>query len=271
MFDTKIEAAAAFLRERFGEIPAIALVLGSGLGILVDDIEDAIDVPTQEIPHYPESTVEGHAGHLVKGLLNGVPVLAFKGRVHGYEGYTQSEVVFPVRLVAALGVSTLVTTNAVGSINRHMEPGDLMLIEDHINMMFRNPLIGSNNEEMGPRFPDMSAAYSPRLQALAKQAALDVKVDLKVGVMGGVTGPSYETPAEIRMLGILGADVVGMSTIPEAIAAAHLSLEMASISCITNHAAGIAKQPLNHAEVTEVAQQARGRFTQLLCEFLCRI
>lgn len=266
----QLAAAAGVVRSRLGSIPPLALVLGSGLGVLVDGLEDARELATGEIPHFPESTVPGHAGRLAVGRLGGVPVLALKGRVHAYEGYSQEQVVFPIRLFKELGVRTVITTNAVGCIDRRLQPGDLVLLEDQINLMFRNPLRGPEQGE-GPRFPDMSAAYSPRVNAAAREAALEIGVPLKIGTMGGVLGPSYETPAEIRMLGKMSADVVGMSTIPEVIVAVHDGLEIASISCVTNHAAGIADRPLDHSEVTETAELARDAFTRLLIALLSRL
>lgn len=265
-----LEKAARCVRERLGEIPRLALVLGSGLGVLVEGLEGSREMPTGEIPGYPVSTVPGHAGVLAAGRLGGTPVLALKGRVHAYEGYDQEQVVFPIRLLKALGVETVITTNAVGCIDRRLSPGDLVLLDDQINLMFRNPLRGPE-DGTGPRFPDMSAPYSRRVNAIARQAALDIGVPLKVGTMGGVLGPSYETPAEIRMLARMGADLVGMSTVPEVIVAVHDGLEIATISCVTNHAAGIADRPLDHSEVTETAERARGAFTRLLVALLSRL
>jgi len=265
-----LREAPDFVRERLGVIPGRAVVLGSGLGVLVEHLAEAREVAAGEIPHYPVSTVPGHAGRLAAGLLDGTPVLALKGRVHGYEGYTQAQVVFPVRLMAALGVTRLVTTNAVGGIDRRLAPGDLVLLEDQINLMFRNPLRGPEPGD-GPRFPDMSAPYDADLMAVAREAARRLGIALPAGVMGGLLGPSYETPAEIRMLARMGADVVGMSTIPETIAARHLGVRVAAISCVTNFAAGLGSHPLDHAEVTEAAERARDRFTRLLSAFLAGI
>jgi len=267
----RICQAAAEVRGHLGEVPPVAVVLGSGLGILADHMQDAREVATEDIPHYPPSTVHGHAGRLVAGLLDGTRVLALKGRVHAYEGYSQEQVVFPVRLMAALGVKALVTTNAVGCIDRRLRPGDLVLLEDQLNLMFRNPLRGPNDDSAGPRFPDMSAAYDRGLISLALETAREAGLELHTGVMAGLLGPSYETPAEIRMLARCGADVVGMSTIPETIAAHHLGLRVAAISCVTNFAAGLSARPLDHSEVTEAAEMARGRFSRLLAAFLARI
>jgi purine-nucleoside phosphorylase len=267
----EIRRAAAFVRENLGELPPRAVVLGSGLGVLVDHLEDVRELETAAIPHFPPSTVPGHAGRLAAGRLEGTPVLALKGRVHAYEGYRQDQVVFPVRLLAELGVRRLITTNAVGGIDRRLAPGDLVLLEDQINLMFRNPLRGVNDLAAGPRFPDMSAPYDRELLATARETARELGISLPTGVMAGLLGPSYETPAEIRMLARLGADVVGMSTIPETIAARHLGLAVIAISCVTNFAAGLGQRPLDHGEVTEVAELARGRFSRLLAALLARI
>lgn len=263
--------ALDLIRERLGPLPAHALVLGSGLGVLVRDMTAVRELPVSHIPGYPRSTVAGHDGLWVAGLLDGVPLLALKGRVHGYEGYSQSQVVLPVRLLGELGIRGLVLTNAVGGINRLFHPGDLVLLEDQINLMFRNPLRGPNDDGLGPRFPDMSAPTDPALNALVRETARELGIPLRAGVMAGVTGPSYETPAEIRMLGRFGADVVGMSTIPEVIAARHIGLPVAAISCVTNYAAGIGGRQLRHEEVTEVAEQARPGFTALLVGLFRRL
>jgi purine-nucleoside phosphorylase len=259
------------IRERLGPLPGDALVLGSGLGVLVRDMTEVRELPVDDIPGYPRSTVSGHDGLWVAGLLEGVPLLALKGRVHGYEGYAPSQVVLPVRLLGALGIRNLVLTNAVGSINRLYHPGDLVLLEDQINLMFRNPLRGPNDDDLGPRFPDMSAPTDPDLNRKVREAARELGQPLRTGVMAGVTGPSYETPAEIRMLARIGADVVGMSTIPEVIAARHMGLPVAAISCVTNHAAGIGSRQLCHSEVTEVAERARPGFSALLVALFRRL
>jgi purine-nucleoside phosphorylase len=238
--------------------------------VLVEHMTELRELPTAEIPGHPRSTVPGHAGLLAAGRLEGTPVLALKGRVHAYEGYSQEQVVFPVRLLAALGVTRLVSTNAVGCIDRRLRPGDLVLLEDQLNLILRNPLRGPGEEGL-PRFPDMSAPYDAGLIEAARAAALELGLELRTGVMAGLLGPSYETPAEIRMLARLGADVVGMSTIPETIAARQLGLRVAAISCVTNFAAGLAGRPLDHAEVTAAAEEARGRFSRLLAALLARI
>jgi purine-nucleoside phosphorylase len=270
-YSAEIIQASEFVTQKLTKIPRRAVVLGSGLGILVNGMENAVQIKSDEIPGFPKSTVDGHDGLLVAGELDGVEILALRGRVHGYEGYSQQQVVFPLHLFAALGIEKVLLTNAVGSINRLMHPGDLVLLDDQINLMFRNPLQGINDDKLGPRFPDMSAPYSLRMQRIAKDVALKSGIALASGVMGGVTGPSYETPAEIRMLRTLGADVVGMSTIPEIITAKHIGLEAAAISCVTNYAAGLGEAQLNHAEVTEVAERTRPVFRKLLVELMAAV
>jgi len=259
-----IREAADYIGARTDVRPAIALVLGSGLGVLADEIENAVTFSYADIPHFPVSTVEGHAGELLIGTLAGQPVLLMKGRFHMYEGYGAETVSFPVRVMKALGVTTLLVTNAAGGINASFQPGDLMLISDHINFMFKNPLIGPNDPEVGVRFPDMSEAYSKRLRALARAVGKKVGVSFQEGVYAGLLGPTYETPAEIRMLRTLGADAVGMSTVPETIAARHSGIEVLGISCISNMAAGMLDQPLNHAEVMETAERVRETFIRVV-------
>lgn len=269
MSSTLNEAVAA-VKQGLGEIPDLAIILGSGLGILVDDMQGR-ELPTEEIPGHPRSTVDGHDGLWASGRLGKRKVLALKGRVHPYEGYSDEQIAFPIRLLHRLGVRTLLTTNAVGCIDRRLGPGDLVLLDDQINLMFRNPLRGRHRPEEGERFPDMSAPFDPGLMELLRETALTEGIALKTGVMAGVLGPSYETPAEIRMLGRMGADVVGMSTIPEVIMARQLGMRVLSISCVTNFAAGIAASPLNHAEVTETAGRVRADFSRLLVSFLSRV
>lgn len=267
----KIKDAAAYIRNKMKEQPEIGLILGSGLGILAEDIEDGVAIKYKEIPHFPISTVEGHAGELVVGKLNGREVLLMKGRFHLYEGYNELEVTFPVRVMKELGIHTIVVTNAAGGINTSFEPGDLMLIEDHINMMARNPLIGPNDDTLGLRFPDMSEAYSKELRARAVQTAEENGITLKKGVYIGVLGPTFETPAEIRMMRGLGADAVGMSTVPEVIVANHAGLNVLGISCITNMASGILQQPLNHEEVMETAEKVKEQFKTLVYELIPKL
>jgi purine-nucleoside phosphorylase len=255
-----IREASAHIGERIASAPEIGLILGSGLGVLADRIERPVIIPYAEIPHFPLSTVEGHAGELVVGQIAGRNVVAMKGRFHMYEGYDAREVAFPVRVMKQLGVKMLLVTNAAGGINTEYRPGDLMLIKDHLNLMFQNPLIGPNEEELGVRFPDMSEAYSERLRRIARRVAAAHGLILREGVYAGVLGPTYETPAEVRMLRALGGDAAGMSTVPEVIAARHAGMEVLGISCITNMAAGIADRPLSHAEVKETAERVKDSF-----------
>ncbi len=248
--------------------PEIGLVLGSGLGVLADALEEAVSIPYERIPHFPVPTVEGHAGQLLIGTVRGKKVIMMKGRFHLYEGYGAETVAFPIRVMKALGVRTLVVTNAAGGIHTGYKAGDLMLIADHINLMFRNPLIGANVHDLGPRFPDMSEPYSRRLRDIAKQAASARGIALREGVYAGLLGPTYETPAEIRMLRMLGADAVGMSTVPETIAARHAGIEVLGISCITNMAAGILDRPLSHDEVMETAERVKDTFIELVLSII---
>lgn len=266
-----IQEAKAYIESKMKTKPTIGLILGSGLGVLADEIEDAAIISYSDIPHFTKSTVVGHKGQLVIGTLEGKQVIAMQGRFHYYEGHGLDAVVFPVRVMKALGVETIVVTNAAGGVNTDYQPGDLMLISDHINFTFRNPLIGPNDETMGVRFPDMSEAYSKRLRALAKEVASDLGITIREGVYCGFTGPSYETPAEIRMLRIIGGDAVGMSTVPEVIAARHIGLEVLGISCISNMAAGILEQPLNHEEVIETTEKVKAQFLQLVHGIIAKI
>jgi purine-nucleoside phosphorylase len=262
---SRIDAAVEQVRAQAGgPAPTIGVVLGSGLGSFADGLTDACRIPFAEIPGFPKSSVIGHAGMLVLGTSRGIRTAVMAGRVHGYEGYSPQEVVFPIRVLARLGIQALVVTNASGCINREWVPGDLMRIEDHLNFTGRNPLIGPNDERLGPRFPDMAHAYDPRLSRALDAAAASIGMVLRRGVYAGVLGPSYETPAEIRMLRTLGADAVGMSTVLEVIAAAHAGIPVAGVSCLTNMAAGILEQPLTHAEVTATAARVRDRFVALL-------
>ena len=270
-FPPDLERAAGFIRRRLGEVPPRAVILGSGLGLLAESLERRLELPYAEIPGFPEATVEGHTGRMAAGRLQDAHLLVLRGRVHAYEGYSQEQVVFPIRLLAALGVGRVLLTNAVGSIDRDLHPGDLVLLEDQINQTFRNPLRGPNAHRLGPRFPDMSTPTSDLMNNLARETADRLGVPLRGTVMGGVLGPSYETPAEIRMLQRLGAGVVGMSTIPELIAAAHLGLEACAISCVTNYAAGIGKDRLDHAEVTTAAESARVDFIRLVAALMAEL
>jgi len=261
---SQVESAASYLRDRLGEAPDAAMVLGSGLGDFADGLGEATAIAYGEIPHWPASTVVGHAGRLVAGTSEGRRVLALAGRVHFYEGHSMRTVTFGMRVLATLGVKTLILTNAAGGINTSFSKGALMLITDHINLMGTNPLVGPNEDRFGLRFPDMSDVYSLRLRALAAAAAQAAAVPVEQGVYVAVHGPSYETPAEIRAFRTMGADAVGMSTVPEAIVARHMGVEVLGISCITNMAAGVLPQPLVHDEVMETARRVRSQFIALL-------
>lgn len=259
-----VDAAAALLRQRLGEIPDVALVLGSGLGAFATTLADAVTVPYGDIPQWPGTSVVGHAGLLVSGRVGARRVLALSGRAHFYEGHSLQAVTFAARVLARLGVRILIVTNAAGGINTRFAVGALMVMDDHINLMGVNPLVGRNDERFGPRFPDMSAVYSPRLRALADEAARAVGVRVEHGVYLAVSGPSYETPAEIRAFRVLGADAVGMSTVPEAIVARHMGVEVLGISCISNMAAGMQETPLSAEEVIETTTRVQGDFIRLL-------
>jgi purine-nucleoside phosphorylase len=260
----RAEHATRIIRARTTVEPRIAIVLGSGLGGFADDFEDAVGIPYEDIPGFVSSTAQGHAGRLVIGKIDGIPVLAMQGRVHYYEGYSLEEVTFPIRTFGLLGIKTLALTNAAGGINVQLTQGALMVISDHVNLMGVNPLRGPNDERFGPRFPDMSAVYAAELQELVIDEAKAIGVEVRRGIYGALTGPSYETPAEIHLLRNLGADAVGMSTVPEAIVARHMGLEVLGISCITNMAAGISDEPINHEEVMATGDRVRETFTELL-------
>ena len=263
-----MEEAAAYIASRTRIKPEIGLILGSGLGVLGDDLDNAITIPYQDIPHFPISTVEGHVGELVVGSMQGREVVLMRGRFHPYEGYEAERTTLPVRVMKALGVRALLVTNAAGGINLGYKPGDLMVISDHINLTGRNPLVGPNDNALGVRFPDMSEAYSRRLREIAFQAATQLGFTTREGVYVGLLGPSYETPAEIRMLRALGADAVGMSTVAEVIVARHAGIEVLGISCIGNMAAGILDQPLSHEEVMETSEKVKDRFISLVMAVL---
>ncbi|MFZ5985892.1 MAG: purine-nucleoside phosphorylase [Bacillota bacterium] len=263
IFET-VKETAEYIKEKVKVIPKIAVILGSGLGPLVDEIKDPVVIDYKDIPNFPITTVEGHAGKLVCGSLGGKPVLAMKGRFHHYEGYDISQVVFPIRAFKVLGITDLLVTNAAGGINKAFKPGDLMIIKDHISFFAPSPLRGKNLSEFGVRFPDMSRAYSGKLIELCKKASAKEGINLQEGVYAFAQGPMYETPAEIRALGVLGADAVGMSTVPEVITARHADMNVLGISCITNMAAGILDQPLNHEEVMKTAKEAEKNFTLLV-------
>ena len=260
----RAEHATRIVRTRISIEPRIAVVLGSGLGGFADDFEEPVSIPYEEIPGFKQSTAQGHAGRLVVGKVDTVPLLAMQGRVHYYEGYTLEEVTFPIRTFKLLGIKTVILTNAAGGINVQLQQGALMVLSDHLNLMGANPLRGPNDERFGPRFPDMSTVYSPELQELVVEEARAIGVEVRRGIYGALSGPSYETPAEILTLRNLGADAVGMSTVPEAIVARHMGLEVLGISCITNMAAGLSDEPIDHEEVMATGDRVRGTFTELL-------
>ena len=269
-YDAVAEAART-VQERVGEVPDVAVVLGSGLGAFAGSLADATVVPYSIIPHWPAAKVVGHAGELVAGSINGRRVLALSGRAHVYEGHAMAVATFATRVLGLLGVKVLILTNAAGGINTAFKQGALMLISDHINLMGSNPLVGPNDERFGARFPDMTIAYSPRLRAAAREAAAAAKIPVEEGVYIAVTGPSYETPAEIRAFRTMGADAVGMSTVPEAIVARHMGIEVAGISCITNMAAGVLPEPLVHEEVIATTARVRDQFIALLTGLVTRV
>lgn len=266
----KITEAAEFIKKQGIEDVEIGLILGSGLGELGDEVGEAKKIKYDQIPHFPVSTVEGHAGQLVYGQLGGKKVLAMQGRFHFYEGYTLEEVTFPIRVMKELGIHSVIVTNAAGGINTSFAQGELMLITDHINYTGVNPLMGPNDPAVGPRFTDMSQAYDVAYQQIVREVAKEMSLDLKEGVYIGYTGPTYETPAEIKMSRIMGADAVGMSTVPEVIVAAHAGLRVIGISCITNLAAGM-QESLNHDEVVETTQRVKGTFKALVKNTLAAI
>ena len=265
----RAEAAAQFIFSSTTLRPKIALVLGSGLGPFADEFANATKIPYAEIPHFPQSTAIGHAGQLVVGNVDGIAVAGMQGRVHLYEGYSVKEVVFPIRVFARMGVKAVILTNAAGGIK--FTQGRLVVISDHINLQGVNPLTGFNDERFGPRFPDMSTAYDKRFREMAVGQGNRLGIGIDEGVYAALAGPSYETPAEIRYLRTIGADLVGMSTVPEVIAARHSELRVLGISCVTNAAAGILDQPLNHREVLETAARVKGDFVALLKAILPKI
>jgi len=280
----KAMEAAEFIRSKYDKEIKIALVLGSGLGAFAEDLENAVRIPYEEIPHFARSTVEGHAGQLVLGEVGGVAVAVQQGRFHFYEGYEMEQVIFPMRVFGLMGIENIILTNAAGSVRTGFKPGNLMLIRDHINLMGVNPLRGVNDERFGPRFPDMTEVYDKSLQEIAydesKKMAQErfesgeekeYKSFMWRGVYCALSGPTYETPAEIRMFRLLGAGAVGMSTVPEAIAARHQGMKVLGISCITNLAAGMSDEPINHAEVMETGARVAGIFKELLRRIISKI
>lgn len=265
------QETAAFLRSKYDRDIQIVVVLGSGLGAFAEEVENAVKIPYEEIPHFAVSTVQGHAGQLVLGEIGGVSVAVQQGRFHYYEGYDISQVVFPMRVFGVMGIKSVILTNAAGSINTNFKPGSLMVIRDHVNLMGTNPLRGKNDEHFGPRFPDMTEAYSREYIEIAITEADQIDLSLRRGIYTGLSGPTYETPAEIHMLRTQGTDAVGMSTVPETIVARHMGMKVLGISCITNFAAGIIDQNINHEEVMETGAQVAGQFKELLRRVISRI
>jgi len=267
--------AADFVLARLAEhplgVPKLAVVLGSGLGDFANDLKDPLVISYETIPNYPRSTAIGHAGRMVIGKLGDVTVAAMQGRVHQYEGYTAKQAAFPVRVFGLMGLKAIILTNAAGGINKSYGQGALVLLSDHINLQGTNPLSGPNDERFGLRFHDMTEAYSKRYREIAREEACRRNIELFEGVYAAVSGPSYETPAEIRYLRIIGADLVGMSTVPEVIVARHMGINVLAISCVTNMAAGILDQPINHEEVLEVGARVRGKFLSLLTAVIPRL
>jgi purine-nucleoside phosphorylase len=267
-FSDRLDQLEAAVRSRTPLVPQIGFVLGSGLGTLSDALTDVTSIPFADMPGWPEASAPGHAGVLLLGQLEGMPAICLKGRLHMYEGYSERLVVEPILLMGRLGARTVMLTNAAGGVNAAYPPGTLMMLSDHLNLTGRNPLIGPNDDALGPRFPDLVDAWSPRLRALMRQAAAEEGVAIEEGVYAGLTGPTYETPAEVRMLRTLGADAVGMSTVLEAIVARWAGMELVGVSLVTNPGAGLTGEPLSHDEVLQVAAEAGPGFTALVRRFV---
>jgi len=266
----RAQQAARFIRTRTAAEAPVAIVLGSGLGAFAEDLTDVTSIPYDEIPGFAHATVQGHAGRLVIGRAGDVTVAAMQGRFHFYEGYSLQDVTFPIRVLKLLGVRTLVLTNAAGTLKIEFTPGSLMVISDHLNLIGDNPLRGENDERFGPRFPDLTSVYARRLQDIVIDEAKAMGLEVRRGTYAALSGPSYETPAEIHMMRTLGADVVGMSTVPEAIVARHMDMQVVGISCITNLAAGISDKPIDHSQVMAIGERVREDFTTLLRRVLGR-
>ena len=268
-----LSQAVKYIQEQLSEkySPKTAMILGSGLGSLADEIKNPVKIKYHEIPGFKQSTIDGHVGQLVTGKLAGKDVIIMQGRIHCYEGHTLAEVAFPVKVMRKLGVEKLIITNAAGAVNETFNVGELMIIKDHINLMGSNPLVGRNDNDLGTRFPDMSEVYDKKLISLAQKCADKLNIKLEKGVYAANIGPSYETPAEIKMLRIIGADTVGMSTVPEAIVANYCGMSVIGISCITNFAAGIKEEKLSHQEVIEAGQKVREKFSALVKEILKKL
>lgn len=270
-FIDKVNEAKEYIKKHDDSSIDVGIILGTGLGNLADEIENKKVIKYGEIPGFPVSTVVGHAGELIIGDLMGKKVLALNGRFHYYEGYTMETVTFPVRVMKALGITNMIVSNAAGGMNPHFEPGDLMIIEDHINLIGDNPLIGRNYDEFGPRFPDMSSAYCKEYIKLIKECSSDLSIKTQQGVYVAISGPTYETPSELRMLRLIGGDAVGMSTIPEVIVANHMGIKVLGVSCITDMALADNLEPLDHSKVVETANKAKNKFVALVKEFIKRM
>jgi len=271
IYDQAAEAARYIAAASQGRTPRVAVVLGSGLGGVAETLKDGVEIPYSEIPHFVSSTVQGHEGKLLIGSIGGVDVALMKGRVHFYEGYSMDQVTLPIRVFNLLGITSLILTNAAGGAAPHLAPGSLMAITDHINLMGDNPLRGPNDERFGPRFPDMTAAYTPSYLEAAHAVAREIDVVLFEGVYMALRGPSYETPAEIRMMRKLGADAVGMSTVPEVIVARHCGMKVLAVSCITNIAAGMSSAQIDHSEVMVVGERAGKQLSELIVRLIPKI
>ncbi|GAA0723582.1 purine-nucleoside phosphorylase [Clostridium malenominatum] len=267
----KINKAKEYIVEIDNSPINVGIILGTGLGTLADEIENKRIIKYEEIPGFPVSTVVGHAGELIIGELMGKKVLALNGRFHYYEGYDMETVTFPIRVMKALGIENMIVSNAAGGMNPSFEPGDLMIIEDHINFIGNNPLIGKNYDELGPRFPDMSNPYYKEYIKLVKECAMDLNIKIQQGVYVAISGPNYETSAELRMLRLIGGDAVGMSTVPEVIVANHMGMKVLGVSCITDMALGDSLEPLDHSKVVETANKAKGKFVTLIKEYIKRM
>ena len=271
MLIEQLQETADFIRSKCNIKPKVGIILGSGLGTFADQLDIKAAIPYNQIPHFKQTSVEGHKGQLILAEIQGVPVACLQGRIHYYEGHTMSEVVFPTRTLAMLGIEKLILTNAAGSLHRHNPQGSFLIIKDHINLVGANPLMGPNLKKLGPRFPDMTETYDREMIAILKKVMTEHKVQFAEGVYCGVSGPTYETPAEVEHLRRIGGDAVGMSTVPEAIAANHLGLRIAAVSCFTNLAAGISETKLTHEEVTEAAKKIENQFAAFIKDFIAKL
>lgn len=268
---SEVQETQQFLKAKLPEKPKIGIVLGSGLGAFIKDMKVELTIPFKDIPNFSAPTVDGHSGNFIFGHVGKVPLVALQGRNHFYEGHSMSKVVLPTRVLALLGIEALILTNSAGGLGDNMSAGDFMIIEDHINLTGSNPLMGPNIKELGPRFPDMTEAYDKSLISLMEETMKSLSIKFHKGIYAGLSGPTYETPAEVRFLKMIGCSAVGMSTVPECIAANHFGLRVAALSCITNLAAGISKQKLNHQEVTDTAKLVEKQFSDFLMAFIQKI